>query len=159
MERYAEPPSQGTRTAVAVKGHPLHPMLVTFPIAFLISVPGSDLAFLLTGDPFWARTSFWLLGVGTAMGFVAGLSGTVELLAVRGIRRRAAAWSHFVAAVMLLAVAFANWFLRLGDPVGAIWFWGLYMSGLGALLVAGAGWIGGHLVFEHQVGVVDEEGD
>ncbi|RYY79598.1 MAG: DUF2231 domain-containing protein, partial [Comamonadaceae bacterium] len=71
--------------------------------------------------------------------------------------RRAAAWSHFVIAVMLLAVGVANWGLRLGDPVANVLPWGLYLSGLGTVLVAAAGWLGGTLVFEHQVGVLDAD--
>src|SRR5690606_29653844 len=97
MEEIAKPPGTGTTTVVAVAGHPLHPMLVTFPIAFLLGAFASDLAFWLLRDPFWARMSVWLIGGGAAMGSLAGLSGTVELLSIAGIRRRAAAWNHFIA--------------------------------------------------------------
>lgn len=159
MERIAAPPEEGTPTVVAVAGHPLHPMLVTFPIAFLLGAFGSDLGFWLTGDPFWARMSLWLLGAGTAMGSLAGLSGSVELLSISGIRRRAVGWSHFVAAIMMLSVGFTNWLWRLEDPTAAVLPLGLGLSALGALLVGIAGWLGGHLVFEHQVGVIEEEGD
>lgn len=159
MERLERRPPDGTPTQVAVAGHPLHPMLVTFPIAFLIGAFGSDAAYWYTADPFWARMSFWLLGGGTAMGILAGIAGTVELLAIRGIRLRAASWSHFVAAVMLLSVAFANWVIRLDDAEAAVLPYGIYLSALGAALVAVAGWLGGKLVFEHRVGVVHEDGD
>ena len=160
LERVATPPpEEGTGTMVAVAGHPLHPMLITFPIALLLSALGSDLAVWWTGDDFWARMSLWLLGVGTGMGALAGLSGTVELLAVSGIRRRAAGWNHFVAAVMLLSVGFTNWVWRIEDPAAAVLPLGIGLSALGALLVSIAGWLGGKLVFEHQVGVIDEEGD
>ena len=87
-------------------------MLVPFPIAFLVSVLASDLAYLYLNDAFWAQVSYWLLAGGTVMGLIAGLVGTVELLVVRHIRRRVSAWSHFVAAVMLLSIAAANWALR-----------------------------------------------
>src|SRR5690606_27005776 len=102
---------EGTPTAVTLGSHPLHPMLVTFPIAFLMAAPASDLAFILTGDAFWARMSLWLVGAGAAMGLVAGIAGTAELLAIPSIRQRAAAWSHFVVAVTLLSVALLNWFI------------------------------------------------
>ena len=103
------------------------------------------------GDGFWARVSLWLLGVGTLMGTLAGVAGTIELLSVAGIRQRAAAWNHFVMAVMLLAVGFINWFSRLPDAEAAIFPIGIYLSFLGALLVALAGWLGGKLVFEDRV--------
>lgn len=146
-----------THSTVAVAGHPLHPMLITFPIAFLLGGLGSDVLFLLSEDPFWARMSLWLIGGGTVMGSLAGITGTVELLAVRGIRRFSRAWNHFVASVMLLAAAFANWLWRIPDMEAAIWPWGVYMSGLTAGLVGFAGWLGGGLVFEHQVGIETED--
>jgi uncharacterized membrane protein len=157
IENSPDPQSEGAPSAVHVAGHPLHPMMITFPVAFLIAVLGSDVAFVLTGDLFWARMSLWLLGIGTLMGILAGIAGTVELLAVPGIRRRGVSWTHFVAAVMMLAVAFANWVHRVGAPELAIVPWGLYLSALGAVLVGFAGWHGGKLVFEHRIGVVSEE--
>lgn len=144
---------ENAHTAVALGSHPLHPMVVPFPIAFLITALATDLAFLITGDDFWPRLSLWLLGGGTFMGVVAGLIGAAELLIIPSIRRRAAAWSHFVVAVMLLSVAFLNWFMRWSDTVAAIFPWGLGLSFLGLLLVSVAGWLGGKLVFEERVGV------
>jgi len=128
-------------------------MVVPFPIAFLLAVVATDLAYLATEDAFWGRSSLWLTGGGTALGVLAGIIGTAELLLIRGIRHRAAGWSHFVMAVMLLAVGFINWLSRLEDPLGAIEGSGLYLSLLGAALVAMAGWLGGELVFEHHVGL------
>ncbi|PLC50818.1 hypothetical protein CR159_06635 [Pollutimonas subterranea] len=157
MEKLAQPLPDGTHTVVALSSHPMHPMLVTFPIALLICALGSDAAFVLLGDSFWARVSLWLLGVGTLMGILAGVAGTIELLSVAGIRQRAAAWNHFVMAVMLLAVGFINWLSRLADAEAAIFPIGIYLSFLGALLVALAGWLGGKLVFEDRVATQPQE--
>ncbi len=157
MEKLAQPLPDGTHTVVALSSHPMHPMLVTFPIALLICALGSDAAFVLLGDSFWARVSLWLLGVGTLMGILAGVAGTIELLSVAGIRQRAAAWNHFVMAVMLLAVGFINWLSRLADAETAIFPIGIYLSFLGALLVALAGWLGGKLVFEDRVATQPQE--
>ncbi len=153
MKAFLRREPKKTHTAVALGSHPMHPMVVPFPIAFLITALATDLAFLFTADDFWARLSLWLLGAGTFMGVAAGLIGAAELLIIRSIRRRAAAWSHFVVAVMLLSVAFLNWFMRLSDPVAALYPLGTGLSVLGLLLVSAAGWLGGKLVFEERVGV------
>src|SRR5690606_3336946 len=161
MRKLGHPLPLGTPTAVSILRHPIHPMVVPFPIAFLLAIVATDLAFLGTGDEFWARVSLWLAGGGTVLGVVAGIIGTLELLLIRGIRHRPAGWSHFVMAVMLLAVAFINWLTRIDDPLSAIHGSGLYLSLLGALLVSIAGWLGGDLVFEHHVGLgkhKDEDG-
>jgi uncharacterized membrane protein len=146
-------PSPGSPTAVALGSHPIHPMVVPFPIAFLMSALASDVAFLITMDEFWARVSLWLLGGGAATGLGAGIIGAAETLIIPSIRRRAAAWSHSVVAVMLLAVAFFNWFIRLSDAASAVYPLGILLSALGMLLVSVAGWLGGKLVFEERVGV------
>jgi len=152
-------PDDDRETRVAVAGHPIHPMLVTFPIAFLLAMVPADLAWILTGDEFWPRLALWLAGAGFVMGTIAGIAGTIELLIIPGVRRRGASWSHFIAAVTLISVAFANWYLRIADPVALIVPIGLSLSILGAVLTGVAGWLGGNLVFEHQIGVVDDDGD
>lgn len=157
MKYYADPVPHGTTTRVHFFGHPAHAMLVPFPIAFLIAVCASDIAWWYWSDPFWVRMSLWLAGAGAVMGIVAGIAGTMELILVRNIRRRAAAWSHFVVAVMLLSVGVANWGMRLADAEALIVPYGMFLSGLGAVLVGAAGWLGGTLVFEHRVGVLNED--
>lgn len=157
MERFAEREEPGTRTHVALVQHPLHPMLVNFPVAFLTTVVLSDLAYIFLGDPFWAGMSFWLLTGGTVMGVIAGVTGTIELLAVGRIRRRTASWSHFVAAVMLLSVAATNCGWRIDQPEAAITPWGLILSVMGLTLVGVAAWLGGELVFAHHVGIHPHE--
>jgi uncharacterized membrane protein len=144
---------------VAIAGHPVHAMLVTFPIAFLTTLVATDLAWILTGDYFWLRLSLWLVGGGAIMGVVAGLAGTIELLLIPGVRRRGVSWSHFVAAVTLISVAFTNWFLRIVGTDELIVPWALSLTILGALLVSLSGWLGGSLVFDHRIGIVDDDGD
>lgn len=117
-------PPQSIESRAAVLGHPLHPVLIHFPVAALIGLIGSDLAWLFTGDPFWARAGLWLAGVGALGGWISGLAGLVDLVTVRRIRRLVTAWSHGVLAVMLLSLASFNWLLRVGDPEAHILPWG-----------------------------------
>lgn len=132
-------------------------MLVTFPMALVVGTLGADIFWWLTADPFFARVALWTSGWGFAMGALAALAGTAELLAGRGIRRRPESWTHAVAAMMLLATIGANWGLRLVDPQGAVLPWGMLLSVGGLVFVALAGWQGGKLVFEHQIGVMIAE--
>lgn len=133
-------------------------MLVAFPISGAFGTAFCDIAWWWTGDPFWARAALWASGGAFGMGMLAALSGLAELLLIPGVRRRAAAWSHAVIAMVLLAVLGASWGHRLPDPAAAILPWGLMLSWLTLLLVAITGWHGGKLVFEHQVGVSVDDG-
>lgn len=143
---------------VAVAGHPIHAMLVAFPIALVMATLACDVFYWWSADPFWVRAGLWASGAAFGLGLLAGLSGTAELLLVRDIRRHSAGWTHFVAAVMLLSVAGANWALRLfeGGPaeLSTPLPWGLFLSVLAAVFVGLAGWHGGKLVFEHQIGLM-----
>ncbi len=143
---------QETESKIAIAGHPLHAMLVAFPIALTMSVLGADLLYWWTGDAFWARAAGWATFGAFLMGVIAGITGTIELLMVQGIRNRSASWTHFILAVMLLSVLGANWGVRVGDYEGAVLPLGLMISVLAAGLTAVTGWHGGKLVFDYQIG-------
>ena len=103
-------------SAVALVGHPIHVMMVHFPIAFVIATLGVDVFYWWSGDAFWVRVGLWSAGIAFWTGVAASIVGTAELLLVRGIRACEASWSHAVAAMTLVAIAGANWGLRLIDP-------------------------------------------
>ena len=103
-------------SAVALVGHPIHVMMVHFPIAFVIATLGVDVFYWWSGDAFWVRVGLWSAGIAFWTGVAASIVGTGELLLVRGIRLLEASWSHAVAAMTLVAIAGANWGLRLIYP-------------------------------------------
>ncbi|WP_439533995.1 DUF2231 domain-containing protein [Polymorphobacter sp.] len=148
----AHPDFHRTESKIAIAGHPIHAMFVAFPIALAFCAFGADSFYWLTGDAFWARASLWACGMAFLFGVLAGISGTVELLLVPGIRRRAASWSHFIFAVMLLSVLGANWGFRLGGYEQAVLPWGILVSALAVGATALTGWHGGKLVFDYQIG-------
>lgn len=147
-----------TNSVVALAGHPIHAMLVTFPIALVISTLGCDVFYWWWGDPFWARAALWASGFAFWFGVAASLAGTAELLLVKGIRKRAASWIHAIAGVTLVSIAGANWGWRLVDHEAVLPV-GLMMSALGTVFVGLAGWHGGKLVFDHGVGLMVETKD
>ncbi|WP_371347188.1 DUF2231 domain-containing protein [Ancylobacter sp. IITR112] len=141
-----------TESKIAIAGHPLHAMLVTFPIALSFSTLGGDLLYWWTGSSFWSHVSAYAVFGAFAIGVLAGITGTAELLMVRGIRNRSASWTHFILAVMLLSLIGTNWIIRIGDPDGAVLPVGLALSVVMAGMTALTGWHGGKLVFDYQIG-------
>jgi uncharacterized membrane protein len=138
----------------AIAGHPVHPMLIHFPVAALIALVATDAAYLHGGDPFWARAGVWLAGVGALGGWFASVAGLIDLLTVAKIRRLITAWAHAVMAVMMLSMATLNWQLRLGEDPGVyVMPWGMAMSLLTAFFISLAAYLGGRLVYENAVGV------
>lgn len=142
-----------TESRIAIAGHPIHAMLVAFPVALAFCTLGADLLYLWTGDGFWARAAIWGVGAAFLFGLLAGIAGTVELLLVPGIRMRAASWTHFIIAMTLLSILGLNWGYRLhAGAEEAVLPIGLLISGLAAGMTALTGWHGGKLVFEYQLG-------
>ncbi|WP_313554307.1 DUF2231 domain-containing protein [Stutzerimonas nitrititolerans] len=137
----------------AIGGHPLHPMLIHFPVAALTGLLPVDLAYLWTLDEFWWRAGLWLSGVGALGGWVASIFGLIDLISVRQIRLKITAWCHAILAVMMLSLASLNWVLRYRDEAVSMQYWALYLSAITAALIALAAYLGGRLVYEHAVGV------
>jgi len=144
---------QDIGSAIAVAGHPIHAMLVHFPIAFVIATLGVDIFYWFTGDTFWLDVGLWSAGAAFVFGVLAAVVGTAELLAVPGIRVRVASWNHAIAAMVMLAIVGANAGLRLFWPETVLPS-GLMLSGLASMAAAFAGWHGGKLIFDHGVGLL-----
>ncbi|GAA3964990.1 DUF2231 domain-containing protein [Allohahella marinimesophila] len=139
---------------MSILGHPIHPMVIHFPVAALLMLIPADLAYLYTGDVFWARAGIWLVGVGTVGGWVSGAIGFMDLVLVVQIRNLITAWCHAILAVMLLSIATLNWLLRVVNPFDEVIMpWGLYLSLLSGLMIGLASLLGGLLVYDQAVAV------
>ena len=137
---------------VAIWGHPLHAMTVAFPVALTFCAFGADVFYWWSGSGDWAWAGYWASGTAFLFGLAAGATGTLELLSVPGIRIRAAAWTHFIIAVLLLSLLGLNWGWRLSGYEQAVLPWGLLLSGFAVLVVMATGWHGGKLVFDYRLG-------
>ncbi|SDH15000.1 DUF2231 domain-containing protein [Pelagibacterium luteolum] len=149
----AEVLKDDVQSAVAVAGHPIHAMMVHFPIALVFATLGADIFYWWTADPFWVRAGLWSAGFAFVFGVAAGIAGTAELVLVKGIRGRIGSWTHALAAMTLIAIAGTNWGLRLAEP-DAVLPLGLSLSILAGIFTGLAGWHGGKLVFDHGVGMI-----
>src|SRR4051812_23008832 len=96
------------KVTAAVGGHPIHPMLIPFPVAFLVGTLASDLAFWGTRNPFWAQASLWLVGAGIVMALVAALAGFTDFFGEQRIRDLNAAWYHMLGNLTAVVLAIGN---------------------------------------------------
>lgn len=146
----------GLRSTVAIAGHPLHPLLVTFPIAFLIGAFLTDLAFQGTSDAFWARASIWLIGAGLVGGVLAALAGFIDFLASARIRSLSLVWYHLIGNAIALVLSAISLYLRIASEAPVVTGTELFLSVLVVVIFAVTGWLGGELVFRHGVGMAAE---
>ncbi|WFT79135.1 DUF2231 domain-containing protein [Methylobacterium sp. CB376] len=147
-------PTRGLPSTAAIVGHPVHPMMIPFPIAFLTSALLTDIAARATRDPFWARASKLLLGAGIASGVAAGAVGAIDYLTIRRARQKPAGRLHAYGNAAALALAAANLARRSGrdrDQAGDAT--DVALSGATAALLGITGWAGAELSYRHMVGV------
>lgn len=152
----AEYQDSGITSTVAIAGHPLHPLLVTFPIAFLTGAFATDLGYWFTTDLFWARASIWLIGAGFVSGIIAGLAGTLDFLRIDRVRKRRAGWVHMIGNVTALTLTLVNWIFRLNQGIEAVLPVGFTLSLVVASLLGLTGWYGAELVYRHKVAVIGD---
>ncbi len=144
----------GVPSTVVIAGHPIHPLLVQFPISFLVGALLTDGVFWLTSDVFWARASYWLIVGGLAAGVLAAITGLLDFLRIERVRKRTAGWAHLILNVSALVLTIVNLLLRWNDPVSLILPWGLIVSVVVSGLLGLSGWYGGELVYRHKISVI-----
>lgn len=145
---------EGVTSTAAIAGHPLHPMMVTFPIAFLVGGLLSDLAYVTTDDAFWARASQWLIGAGLVSGLAAALLGLVDFFTIRRARGHSWGWVHFGGNALVLVLSLINLVIRMRDAADAVVPLGIVLSLVTAGLLMVTGWAGGELAYRYKIGVV-----
>ena len=148
---------EGVTSTAAIAGHPLHPAMIPFPIAFLTGALLADIAFWQTGGAFWARAAMWLVGAGLVMGALAAVLGLIDFLTIERVRRLTIGWVHFIGNAAALLLSLVNLWLRLGDPAAAVLPWGLVLSAVVGLILVVTGWYGGELAYRHKIGVVGHD--
>lgn len=144
---------RGIPSTAAIADHPVHPMLIPFPIAFLVGAFAADLAFWGTADVFWTRVAVWLVGAGLVTGVLAAAVGFVDFITIERARSHTAGWIHLIGNVIVLVLAFITLLLRVDDVEGAVLPWGVLLTGCITVGLMVSGWYGGELAYRHKIGV------
>jgi uncharacterized membrane protein len=150
----------GIATTAKMGGHPIHPMLIPFPIALLVATFACDLVFWGTSNTFWAQTAFWSLTAAIVTAAIAALAGLIDFFGNSQIRAISDAWKHMIGNLVAVGLAAVNLWLRYdGDVAGAVLPWGLVLSAVVVILLLYTGWKGGELVYHYRVGMQPEDVD
>jgi len=150
-----ESPVRGLPSTAAIAGHPIHPMMIPYPIAFLTTALATDVAARATGDRFWARTSEWLLAAGIISGLAAGAVGAIDYYTIRRAREKSVGKLHAYGNPIAIGLATLNLALRGrkgadGQAPGA---GSIALTAGTAGLLGVTGWAGAELSYRHMVGV------
>jgi uncharacterized membrane protein len=145
------------KSTASIAGHPIHPMLVPFPIALFVSALVCDLIFWRNGNPGWVTASIWLLGAGLVTAAAAAVVGLIDVLSEPRIRALNDAWYHAGGNVVAVLIEAYNWYSRYSSGEAAVLPTGLALSLIAVLILLFTGWKGGELVYRHRVGIADDE--
>jgi uncharacterized membrane protein len=136
-------------------GHPIHPMLVVFPIGLLATSVIFDIIGLLGDNRTFHLVAFYMLAAGVIGGLIAALFGAMDWLAIpSNTRGKQVGFVHAVTNVIVLAMFIIAGFVRrqIDDPENL----SLVLSVAALVLLSFGGWLGGELVYRYGIGV---EGD
>lgn len=138
-------------------GHPIHPMIIPFPIALWVFSLVADVIYLWRGNPIWRDwIAFYALLGGIIGAVVAAVFGLIDWLSItdRAIVR-IANWHARLNVIALLVFA-AGFYLRSTSGASLVnnnYIIPVALSVLGVVLITISGWLGGEMVFKHGVAV------
>lgn len=132
-------------------GHPIHPMLIPFPIGFFVGALLCDIISVFSASPLWPSMAVALIGFGVIGALVAALFGFIDYATapMSAAAKAAAAW-HMWLNVLTIVIFVGAFFVRYNHPPSTFGYV-LTVLGNGALSASGA--LGGHLAYHHRVGV------
>ena len=139
------------KSKASIKSHPIHPILVGFPIALFVITFVFDLLHYMNHDEFYFAIARVLspIGIGTAL--LAAVPGVIDFIYTvppqsSGKTRAAKHGLLNVTVVILFTIAC---FIREETGTTGV----LILESVGLILMCVAGWLGGTLVYRNQIGV------
>ncbi|HEX8139367.1 MAG TPA: DUF2231 domain-containing protein [Pyrinomonadaceae bacterium] len=141
----------------SIGGHPIHPMIIPFPIALWVFSLIADVIYLWRGNPVWRDyIAFYTLLAGIIGAALAAVFGIIDWLSIKDREVKKVADWHARLNVIALVIFAASFYLRTAG--GSQWIGGSYtipvlLSVLGVILITISGYLGGELVFKYGVAV------
>jgi uncharacterized membrane protein/nitrite reductase/ring-hydroxylating ferredoxin subunit len=142
------------RARAHIGSHPIHPILVAFPIGLFITSFAFDLIAAIGNHPSVAAAGWYCIIAGLIVAACAAIAGAVDLFGVvpRGSSARGRGYKHAVLNLIVVALFIAVAVYR-GGPGVMPDTTALTISAVGVLVLLVSGWLGGTLVYRNQIGV------
>lgn len=136
-------------------GHPIHQMLIVFPLGLLATALFFDVIALVTDHRGLFQASYYMIAAGIVSGLLAAVFGLIDYLAIpHGTRAKRVGTMHGGGNVLVILLFAASWLVRRDHPAdpGTL---AIALAAVGAALGGVTGWLGGELVDRLGVGVDD----
>jgi uncharacterized membrane protein len=134
-------------------GHPIHPMLIVFPLGLLATSLIFDIVHWITGNGYFSEVAFWMITAGVIGGLLAALFGLIDWIAIpAGTRAKRLGLWHGVGNVVIVVLFILSWLIRLNAQANPSVI-AYILSVVGVVLALVTAWLGGELVERLGVGV------
>ncbi len=140
------------RTPASIAGHPIHPMLITFPIGLLVFSLICDLIALRSANvETWMTVALYTMIGGFIGALAAAIPGTIDFLSLTEPRVKKIALLHMSLNLVAVTLYAVNIWLRVNgaDSHGTP----LLLSVVAVGILSISGWLGAEMVHKHGVGV------
>jgi uncharacterized membrane protein len=142
---------------IKLLGHPVHPMLIVYPLGLLSTAVLFDVLYIVTEDGDLATFSFWALAAGLVGGLAAAGFGLVDWLAIpKATRAKRIGAYHGLGNLVVVTLFAISFLLRVNRaqylPDLLPFAFALVPAAI-ALITA---WLGGELVYRLRVAVDDD---
>jgi len=143
------------RSRASLRNHPIHPMLVVFPIALWSFSLLCDIIYHSgSHNLFWKGIAFFSILCGIVGALAAAIPGFIDYLAIRDPQAKRVAMIHMILNLIIVVLFIFNLGMRFSAPADPDQqLFATILSVVGVLLMAVSGWLGGSLVYIHHVGV------
>jgi len=139
---------------VKLLGHPVHPMLIVFPLGLLATAVAFDIVALVQSDQTWYHISFWMIVAGIIGGLLAAAFGLIDWLAIpNNTRAKRIGLLHGGSNLLVVLLFIASWWMRRGADGEIPSTPALVLSFIAVVVALVGGWLGGELVDRLSVGV------
>ncbi len=141
------------RAKVRLFGHPVHPMIIVFPLGLLTVASLFDIIYISTDNNHWADLSFWLIASGIIGGLIAAVFGLIDWLGIPArTRAKYIGLTHGLSNVVVMILFIVSWFMRRPNPEAPS-VKAMILGWIGIIIALFASWLGGELVYRLSVGV------
>jgi uncharacterized membrane protein len=139
---------------VKLLGHPVHPMLIVFPLGLLATAVAFDIVALVQSDSSWFRISFWMITSGIVGGLLAAVFGVIDWLAIpTNTRAKRIGLLHGGSNLLVVLLFIATWWMRRGADGEIPSTPALVLSFIAVVIALVGAWLGGEMVDRLGVGV------
>ncbi len=137
-------------------GHPIHPMLIVFPLGLLIMSVIFDILHCITGNSTFSTVAYYDIAAGIIGGLLAAIFGFLDWLAIpQGTRAKSVGATHGIGNVMVVLLFVVSWLIRNGNSGHQPDTWAFVMSVVAILIGAVTAWLGGEMVYRLRMAVDD----